>query len=201
MTKLIGCLMILTATVLPVAAEQIWSDTSTASHHAHIHGEAQLEIVSDEKTLWLTLFSPAMNLLGFEQKAVSPAQQQTVTAVTQLLQHEAGLYTFQGTECQRVAVTVTMPETKLGSAQDDHAAHGHGDHSAHEHGEHQQSADHTDIVAKYQYQCAKLSQLTAIKTELLQQFQALTKVTVQWVVQGRQGALVLRNKARDIGLQ
>ncbi|MGK0250333.1 MAG: hypothetical protein ACI910_003102 [Oleispira sp.] len=70
-----------------------------ASPHSHVHGNAELHIVLDDKQLSVELHSPALNLLGFEHKTHNTAEQAIVQNTRIKLMKPNALFIFNDGEC------------------------------------------------------------------------------------------------------
>ncbi len=167
--------------LLPLAAAHA-SEHEHAEHgslDAHEHGAAQLNLVLDGQLLELELQSPAMNLLGFEHAAESPADKAKVGAARAELEQPQSLFGIPGTAgCQMATQEL---ESSLFSD-----AHGHGEANQ-AHDEH--ASEHSEIHAHYQFDCKQPDQLQRLDlSELFKRFPATQKIQVQLIgPNGQQG--------------
>lgn len=157
---------------------------------AHEHGAARLNAALDGKRLELELFSPAMNLLGFEHAPANAADEAKIASVRSQLEQPQALFGLPAAAGCSVSEQQFAGEL-LGSAhagyqrgdQHDHKQehkHGHDDHEA---------AGHSDIEAHYQFDCSKPDALQALDLKgLFESFPGTEKIQVQLIgPNGQQG--------------
>lgn len=156
-------------------------------HGAHVHGIAQLTLALEGDRIGIHIASPAANILGFEHRARTDAQQQQVIALQASLNEPASLFTFIGTQCSATETDVDVSSvTRMSDSEADKPS---------------SSESHSDIEAHYQFQCKQGSQLQTVNALLLQQFTGIERVEVQWVTDTSQGAQVLTRQASVIKLR
>lgn len=179
-------LLALPFALLPLAvsaAEQHHAHDEHADHAehgslaAHEHGAAQLNIVLDGKTLEVHLHSPAMNLVGFEHAAKSAADKATVAAAHSQLEQPHALFGLSTGDC---AVAKQELDSPLFAAQADSHEHEH---------EKPHTGEHSDIQARYTFNCAQPDDLQQLDLrELFKRFPATAKLQVQLISpNGQQG--------------
>jgi hypothetical protein len=176
-------LLALPFALLPLTALHASEDEHDHAHaehgslDAHEHGTAQLNLVLDGQALELELQSPALNLLGFEHAAKTPADQAKVAAARRQLQEPLTLFGLSAGEC-------SLSQLELESALFAETEHGHDEQQADKH-----ASEHSDIHAHYQFDCkqpGKLQQLDL--SELFKRFPATQKIQVQLIgPNGQQG--------------
>lgn len=169
-------------TALPFTLLTLFAPFSQADEHehgslgTHEHGVARLNAALDGSLLALELQSPAMNLVGFEHPASTPAEQATVDQVRTLLQHPLALITLDAAAgCHVTELTVESPlfgDAMAADKDDD------GDDPA-----------HSEIYAHYQLTCSNPGALERMSlAPLFKTFPATRLVQVQWVApNGQQG--------------
>lgn len=144
---------------------------------AHVHGEVTLQLALEGKDLVMTLQSPAINLLGFEQRASTPAQIHRLKAVEVQLRELTTWLTLDGGECQTTLVTTDFRDVQPQA----------------EPAENQQG--HADIALEAQWTCAHPAKLRGLQMALFDDFPGVEKVTVQWLLDTEAGERVLnRNR-------
>jgi hypothetical protein len=157
---------------------------------AHEHGAARLNVALDGKRLELELFSPAMNLLGFEHAPANAADEAKIASARSQLEQPQALFGLPAAAGCSLSEQQFAGEL-LGSAhagyqrgdQHDHKQehkHGHDDHEA---------AGHSDIEAHYQFDCSKPDALQALDLKgLFESFPGTEKIQVQLIgPNGQQG--------------
>ena len=153
---------------------------------AHVHGQGTLTVAMEGNDLEINFDSAAMNLLGFEHRASSPTEKQQVIALRQQLSEVAQRLRLQGGQCQLREQWTSIDE-RLEPETDKHAEH--------------DEARHRDISARYRFHCTQPSTLRGLRTDLLSQYPALVSLSVQWLIEGRQGALTLDNSRDDVSFR
>ncbi len=166
MHKLIkGLLLCLAAgPVLAVASDAPGHE----AHGAHVHGEAQLTLATDGGLLEIMLESPAANLLGFEHKPGTAAEQQAWQQQQTLLKTGQWLQLPATAQCVLQQQQLNNPWANTGQ--------------------------HADISISLSYQCKAAELLNEVKFTLFTQAADLQQITVQWVSGGQQGAATLSAK-------
>lgn len=157
------------------------SQVALAQQHAHVHGQAQLDVAIDPHTIAVTLWTPLDNLLGFERAPRTPAEQQQVTTLlTQLQAADALLQPDPQAQCtlqtvelesELLARTGHLPSSRNGHSQEHEHAH--------------DEAPHADITVHLLFDCAPASRARFIDVQGLAQFARLQQLQVQ--VAGPQG--------------
>jgi Protein of unknown function (DUF2796) len=167
----------------------------------HVHGQASLFIVLEAKKLLVELESPAMNLLGFEHAPHTEEQRQLVKNIQQQLVSVGQLLSFDGGQCQLLTADVEMAAMENDHEESDHDVD-HEHHNEKTHGEHEDAeAQHSDIEAKYVFNCQQPATLMAIDVTLFNQFHGVEELTTQWVVRSFQGGKTLNPESSRIELQ
>ena len=160
-------------------------------HGTHLHGVAELTVAVEENAIEMMFTAPAASVVGFESEAASSEQLKAVEDARLVLRDPFRLVTFVGKECDLVQAMVDL--TAISNAQkDEHEAHdeGHDDHDE-GHDDHD-SADgeesHSDIIAKYEFECSSDDQLKKLQFGPNELLFELDKVNVMWVSESGQGA-------------
>ena len=158
-------------------------DTEHGSLGAHEHGVARLNAALDGNTLELELQSPAMNLVGFEHAATTPADKAKVSAVRAQLEQPLSLFSLP--KAAGCTVASQALESPLFG---DKPAHDDDDHD-HAKGEDEHHHLHSEIHAHYQFTCATPAALKNLDmTPLFKTFPATQKIQVQLIApSGQQG--------------
>lgn len=186
----------------PSLAENHQHDTHheevTATQQAHVHGIAQLFLVLENDQLSIELHSPAMNMLGFEHKANNPEQKAIEQKTLKVLTAADSLFQFEPDQCQISKVRVDIDGLDTPSHQ--HAENKALEHESHKehHADHHESLGHRDIEAHYQYHCKQAKGLHSVTTNISSSFPGIQSLQVQWIANGRQGAITLDNSDHHI---
>ena len=158
---------------------------------AHEHGVGRLNAVLDGQALELDFDSPAMNLVGFEHQATTPADKAKVAASRKQLENPLALFNLpKAAGC--VISTQELNSPLFGDKpeadhddddDDDHATDGKGA-AAHKH-----DHDHSEIHAHYQFTCATPTALSTLDlSQVFKTFPATQKINVQLIgPSGQQG--------------
>ncbi|GGU58995.1 hypothetical protein GCM10009504_15060 [Pseudomonas laurentiana] len=176
-------LLALPFALLPLATAHAEKDHDHAhgSLDAHEHGVAHLNVVLDDKTLELELESPAMNLVGFEHAASSPADKAKVADVRKQLEQPLTLFGLaSAAQCTETDEALESPLFDDATSDDHHAAH-----------------EHSEIHAHYQLTCEQPGKLAELDLgPLFKAFPATQKITVQLIgPNGQKGLEATPNKA------
>ncbi len=165
----------------------------TENQEAHVHGLATLTLALENEILEIQLESPAANLIGFEHKASSPEEKQTIKHAKTLLLSPA--FSFNGTNCKPEQATVDISEV-MGNAHDHHHDHDHYHHS-----EDHSDSSHSEITASYQFSCKDGKKLHSISVALFKQFPGIEKIKTVWITETRQGSEMLFPNRNTISLR
>ncbi|WP_219406199.1 DUF2796 domain-containing protein [Pseudomonas sp. Colony2] len=187
-------LLALPFALLPLAIAQAADEHDHDHEHgslgAHEHGVGRLNAVLDGQALELELDSPAMNLVGFEHLATTPADKAKVAAARKQLEQPLVLFSLPkaagcviSTQELNSPLFGDKPEADHDEDDDDHATDGKGA-AAHEH-----HHDHSEIHAHYQFTCATPTALSNLDlTHVFKTFPATQKIQVQLIgPSGQQG--------------
>ena len=184
------------------AAEEHDHDHQHASLSAHEHGVGRLNAALDGQTLELELDSPAMNLVGFEHAASTPADKAKVAAVRAQLEQPLVLFSLpQAANCVLSQQELNSPLFgDKPDADDDHDHdHDHDHKDAKDADGHEHHHDHSEIHAHYQFTC---SQPDALKTldlaQVFKTFPATQKIQVQLISPNGQQGLEVTAKAATL---
>ncbi len=187
-------------------------DHEGESLEAHNHGIAELFIVLEGRELQIELHTPAANLVGFEHEAKNAEQKAQVESAKQTLENASDLFQISSGACE-----LSDYELDLGDLAGEETAHDDEEHHDDEDGddkhhedEHHDDADedhdevhndentHSDIEAEYHYNCAKPDSISSLVTAIPDAFPGVESLEVQWIVNGRQGAIKLEKDQREV---
>lgn len=151
---------------------------AAASQGAHVHGEATLNVVLEDNTLYIEFDSPAINLIGFEHAPNNEEQAAVFSNAKQMLAFAEHLFDFSTTTCLLENAEIEAPYMKN---------HEPADHQNH----HEAQQEHADFHASYIFQCGQAKDLTAISIKFFALFPGIQAIKAQWIFQGEQGAALL----------
>ncbi|PLR64697.1 DUF2796 domain-containing protein [Pseudomonas sp. QC2] len=180
-------LLALPFALLPLAVAHAHDDHDHehGSLGAHEHGVGRLNAVLDGQALELELDSPAMNLVGFEHLATTPADKAKVAAARKQLENPVALFNLpKAAGC--VVSTQELNSPLFGDKPE--ADHDDDDDDAKD-GAHEHPHDHSEIHAHYQFNCATPAALSTLDlTQVFKTFPATQKIQVQLIgPSGQQG--------------
>lgn len=159
-----------------LSTAQATDDEDYHQHGSHAHGAANLNIALDANELLIELESPAANVFGFEHEPKTKAQQETVNRSKNLLNHARHVVALSGGDCQLTSSEVTLPFSEIHLHHDEHSETGRA---------------HSDIYAYYTFNCLHGNKLKAIDVRLFDHFSGFETITVQWLLNNKQGAAAL----------
>lgn len=154
---------------------------------AHVHGVATLSTAIEGNAVSIELHSPAANIVGFEHKASTEAEQNAVDNAKHTLSDALALFSFSGSDCVLKHSEVDMSgvaKPKRAENHDHNHGHHHSDDHSHDHG-------HAEIVASYHLECDNLQAAKSLTVSLFKAFPAIEKIEAQWLTTNKQGAQIL----------
>lgn len=148
-----------------MAQQQSHDHDVSQSFGAHQHGKATLTLVLEGNEMQVAFESAAHSIVGFEHKPRTSEQQQEVSAAIAVF-NEAKWFSFNAdANCE---VSAADASTDLSEP---HA-----------------SAGHADFYANYQLLCQRPARLSEMTLDIFNLLPTVEHVTVQWIINGRQGA-------------
>ena len=152
-----------------VAALALPSFAAAQAQHAHVHGQAFVDVAVDGGAVEIHLRATAQDLVGFERAAATPEEEAQVEAARKAVLDHARLWRFSvAARCVAEGPVLEVPGTG--------GAHDHDHDHDHDHGDH---AVHADWTVRYRFRCAAPEALRAIDTGLFATFPSLQSATVQ----------------------
>lgn len=135
---------------------------------AHVHGQGELEIVQDGNGLFISLYSPLENVLGFERAPKTDSERVKTRRVASLLKAN-GLFAFSpDAQCKRTGYKLYSEILN---------PHSHGPADDHQH--HDQAEGHSDFRAAFEFECQNPAKLKLIDVRVFRQFPGFEKIEVQ----------------------
>jgi len=180
---------------------------------AHVHGEADMDVIFEGKTISIAFRAPGADIVGFEHDAESSADKKAVADALARLEAAADVFVLpSGAKCR---VREAHAESSLLEDGDDGHKHDHKDEHDHkndhgrkdEHGhtkEHGQKNEHEQghggFSAHYVYTCAAPDGLGAIDTRLFTLFPSLREVHARIIGPAGQSAATLTPSETSVSL-
>ncbi|GAB2584796.1 DUF2796 domain-containing protein [Nitrincola alkalisediminis] len=173
-------------------------DHDHAALHAHVHGEATLDVVFEGNMLLASLEAPAADIVGFEHLATdSESQAKVRNAEAQLKLAETlwALPSAAACELKDVSVNHELLATSDHDHDHKHDHHKHHDHTHgadhkhdHDHDHDHDQSQHSDIQVEYNFFCEHPEHLQAVSIQLFTSFPSLHNISVQMITpQGQKG--------------
>lgn len=150
---------------------------ASAQGHAHVHGQAQLELVLEGASLQLTLSAPLDSIVGFEHAPRTAAQRQSAEAALRSLADPAQLFSLPpaaGCTLQDKSIDAPTLQAAPGAAK---------------------SGEHADLDATWRFNCSAPAQLDRVKLSFFERFAPMKRLTVLVAGPAGQGRYPLRRGA------
>lgn len=163
---------------------------------AHEHGHARLQMAVEENRIDLMFNSPAFNLAGFEHEARTGGEKSQLADINRWLE-TTPLVNTSATDCRVTAAAVELGGHMEAHGEDDHDDHhdhdeDHHDHDGHEHGE----TMHREYDVSQQLECGRIGASQEFTSALMDRFQAMEELTIEWVGPSGQGSARLTPSTR-----
>lgn len=168
---------LLSACTLPVATY------AADNPGAHEHGHARLQIAIERNSIDLMFTSPAYNLAGFEHQARTDEERNRLAEIKQWL-NTTPLVHMDDANCRITTATVELGDE---DTEDDHGQGHHDD---------DEKASHREYDVSQQLQCEGLGANRELTSALMEKFENLEELTVEWVSQSGQGSARLTSSNR-----
>lgn len=175
---------------LPLAATIGFASPAFAQGHAHVHGQAQLEVVLEGSELQISLNSPLDSIVGFEHRPRTAAQRQAAQAALRTLSDPAALFTLPAAAgCALEDSTIEAPVLQdAGSAKAPPHDHKHDHKHAHD-------GEHADLEATWRWRCTAADRLQTVPLQLFDRFAQMKRLEVRVAGPAGQGRQMLRRGA------
>jgi hypothetical protein len=168
---------------------------ATASQ-IHIHGEAELTIIIENKMVNVELVAPGESLVGFEHRAKTDRELLILTKIKKTLSNSENIIRLQGGNC--LIKQTNIEAGSLISHTKSYKPH-HNDHDLSNKKE--QVNTHTEIAVQYLFRCKEVSQLSSVSIELFQNFNAIKHINVRWVTTKEQNSKKLHRSNKHVKLR
>lgn len=187
--RFISLLFALTSSLLhinSVAGEDTTFDT-------HVHGVSELTITIEKQQLEIEMISPAINIVGFEHRAITKKEQAIIRRAELRLSKHEDMFTFTGKNC---VLTNQVIDTSSLTTQHQEKNNWYNDSYKYnlEHlSEKNMRADigHYEVIARYSYRCIKTSTLPIITVTIFDLFSGISQINTRWLTDTRQGSSML----------
>ncbi|WP_446830673.1 ZrgA family zinc uptake protein [Candidatus Foliamicus sp.] len=193
----------------------------------HVHGVIELGIVVEGDAVAVSLTAPLSDVVGFEHPPESDEQLERIeNAAAMFSSAEAMFGLADSANCTVSTMSVDGPEyvTKhlaehdAGAAEGDEHHHdthdSHGGGSAHdqhhdehhdEHAEsnghdHDDSTEHADMIASYEWACANISELESIELRFTESLASVDKIDIQILTAEGAQAITAEGRAASVSL-
>ena len=173
---------------------------------SHQHGVGMVQLVLADHGFEAELTLPAADLVGFEHQPRNDGERAALALAIALLEAPDNLFNpSKAAGCSGKLLAIDSPLLVADSAavtQAKTAATDHGHHHDHDHDhsqhdashDHPAGADHSDLLARYQFSCSSMSQLESIELTLFSSLKGLTQVELQWLSADTSGTTTLTPK-------
>ncbi|WP_421911413.1 DUF2796 domain-containing protein [Marinobacter sp.] len=169
----LGC-MIAACSLAPVAL-------AADNPGAHEHGHARLQMAVEENRIDLMLNSPAYNLAGFEHGARTDAEKSRLADISRWLE-TTPLINTAAADCR-----VTAAAVELGGEEENHDGDTHHEDGHHDE-EHHGEATHREYDVSQQLECNRIDADQEFTSALMERFEGMEELTIEWVSPSSQGS-------------
>lgn len=150
---------------------------------AHEHGHARLQLAIEKNSIDLMFTSPAYNLAGFEHEARTDEERNRLAGIKQWL-NTTPLVNVDDASCR-----ITAAAVELGGEDTD-------DEHGHDHHDDDEKTSHREYDVSQQLQCQGMGANREFTSALMEKFENLEELTVEWVSQSGQGSARLTPSSR-----
>lgn len=167
---------------------------------AHVHGHARLQVAVEDNRIDLMLSSPAHNLAGFEHEARTEAQKNKLAEINHWLE-TSPLVNSPAADCRVTAAAVELGGEEESHGEGDHHDHSHDEHDHHQdehhdHDDHHGEATHREYTVSQQLECSSIGAGQSFASTLMERFEGMEELTVEWVSPSGQGSARLTSSNR-----
>ena len=159
---------------------------------AHEHGVVRLDVSVEGSRLTIDMVAALDNWLGFERAPRTDAERKAAAEVLARLRNPAQgtpLFTADAAaQCKLARAEVSAPVLEPGAQPATKPAAKAG------------AADHADLEATYEFQCAQSAQLRTLELGLFDAYKRIQRIHVQVAGPKGQSKVTLRRPARSVAL-
>jgi hypothetical protein len=156
--------------------------TQARPGHAHVHGEASLEVMLEGDSLVLELLAPMEAVVGFERAPRNDAERTQIRQVVERLSQNALLRPDRTGQCDMLGQKITLPPAMAETSS-----------------EHTNDA-HVDLHARFEFRCRQAAALTQLEVGLFDAFSRLRRIQARVIDLRGQSAQILTRANRIIRL-
>jgi hypothetical protein len=166
MRKVVASL--LAGLVLTSGSSAAWSQT-VRQLGPHVHGDSELTIAVDGKSLAMELHAPGMDVFGFEHPPGNDAERAVMASATAALKDPVALFGIPaGAGCKATTAEVNLvPDTGEDQSDPGTAA--------------TSAAGHSDVDAVYELACTSLAAITGLNLAFFAKFPDAVQVQIDLV--------------------
>jgi hypothetical protein len=151
------------------------------SEKAHVHGNANMQVVVEGNTVEIGLQSPLDSLVGFEHAPRNERQRKAMEAMEDKFRAPASLFVpTPAAQCTAQPVDLAMPFKERADSKSQH------------------KDEHAELEATIRFQCANPAALKGMEVKLFESFPKLHRIDVQTVSGSGQAAARLTPKQRNL---
>ncbi|MBM3344989.1 MAG: DUF2796 domain-containing protein [Betaproteobacteria bacterium] len=193
--------------VIAVIATSLACGKSLAQH-AHVHGNAELQIAVQGQALTVQLASPLENLIGFEHAPRTDKQKAAAQALGERLARPDALFVpSRDARCTPHASVVNAPVLGMngvieGRAEKQPSAQaGKTAHRGHSHGPKKGELGgegHAELLAQFAFKCEQPAALKGVEVRLFDAFRGLRRIDAQVAGPAGQKAVRLSSSQRMV---
>lgn len=148
---------------------------------AHVHGNAEMQVVVDGDAVEIALQSPLNSLVGFEHAPRNEKQRKALQAMEQRFHSPALLFVpTAAAQCQSQPVELITPFKLEATSKS------------------QPQNEHAELEASIRFQCANPAALKGMEVRLFEAFPKLHRIDVQMITGSGQAATRLTPKRRKL---
>ncbi len=163
------------------------------SFDAHVHGRSELTLAMEGKSLQIELSSPAMNLTGFEHKAITKKDIAAIENAALILDKPDQLFLISGGRCTLINTYIDISDV-IESNNEEHETKSEDQARKHQHGNNDQPNSHSEINAIYHYHCDDISELSSMTVVLFEKFPGIHQIHAIWIKEKQQGGATLNTE-------
>lgn len=157
--------------------------SQAGAQHAHVHGNAELQVALDGQSLTLVLSSPLDNLLGFEHAPRTDKQKAAVQALAERLAKPELLFVpTREARCSPAAGAINAPvlgwNGSTGGKPAQEGAVAGSRQSAHRHDK-RDGDGHAEIMAQFNFRCEQAAALKGVEVRLFDAFRGIRRINAQ----------------------
>ena len=183
-----------TVFILGISTCIILSAIPAMAHKAHVHGNAEMNLMVEDQNVGIELISPFANFISFEHTPETDAEMKEIRNLVMALHQADKLFVFpERAECrlERVSLESEIIDDSILSLDEN-------TQSNRERKEEHDEESHGDLKAEYSFICEKPDNLKSVKVGLFALFPDLHEIHVQMITPKGQGAIELNAQSDRI---